>query len=142
LKTKGFAGFNYGVNGYTQYKNIYLIQIADILGVWGVSLPLNFSSAVIYKILHDKINGKPVELSGKNPTLVVEYQDIPGRIAAITSVTAKHKINISQIHIGRDYRGGTATMCLQMDGLSVGPELKEDILQIDHIYNVILIQPV
>lgn len=61
LKTKGFAGFSYGVNGYTQYKNIYLIQIADILGVWGVSLPLNFSSAVIYKILHDKINGKPLK---------------------------------------------------------------------------------
>ena len=54
LKTKGFAGFNYGVNGYTQYKNIYFIQIADIFGIWGVSLPLNFSSSVIYKILHDK----------------------------------------------------------------------------------------
>lgn len=59
LKTKGFAGFNYGVNGYTQYKNIYLIQIADIFGIWGVSLPLNFFSSVIYKILHDKIHGKP-----------------------------------------------------------------------------------
>jgi len=116
--------------------------LIELTGIDGKEISVQSSSIGGGNILITKINGKPVELSGKNPTLVVEYQDIPGRIAAITSVTAKHKINISQIHIGRDYRGGTATMCLQMDGLSVGPELKEDILQIDHIYNVILIQPV
>jgi len=116
--------------------------LIELTGIDGKEISVQGSSIGGGNILITKINGKPVELSGKNPTLVVEYQDIPGRIAAITSVTAKHKINISQIHIGRDYRGGTATMCLQMDGLSVGPDLKDDILKIEHIYNVILIQPV
>ncbi len=54
LKTKGFFGFSYGVNGYTQYANRYLIQIADIFGVWGVSALVNFSSVLIFKILLDR----------------------------------------------------------------------------------------
>ena len=84
-----------------------------------------------------------IELTGiDGKEISVQGSSIGGGNIIITKINGKHKINISQIHIGRDYRGGTATMCLQMDGLSVGPELKEDILQIDHIYNVILIQPV
>lgn len=54
LKTKGFLGFSYGVNGYTQYANRYLIQIADIFGVWGVSALVNFSSVLIFKIIRDR----------------------------------------------------------------------------------------
>lgn len=47
LKTLGFLGFSYGILGYTQYKNLYLIQIADIFGVFGVSAILFLSSGVI-----------------------------------------------------------------------------------------------
>ncbi len=51
LKTRGFLGFGYGVNGYTQYRNLYLMQIADVFGVFGVSAVLYLSSAVAYEVL-------------------------------------------------------------------------------------------
>ncbi len=116
--------------------------LINVTGIDGKKLSVQGSSIGGGNIVITKIDGKPVEITGKNPTLVVEYSDIPGRIAAITSVTAQHRINISQIHIGRDHRGGTATMCLQMDGLIVDSTLKEDMLKIDHISSIILIQPV
>ena len=49
LKTVGFLGFSYGINGYTQYKNIYFIQTADFFGVFGVTALLDFSSVVLYQ---------------------------------------------------------------------------------------------
>ena len=51
VKTQGFLGFSYGINAYTQYKNIFFIQTSDFGGVWFVSFVLNFSSAVIFCFL-------------------------------------------------------------------------------------------
>ncbi len=45
LKTKGFLGFPYGIVGYTQWKNIPLMQSAAVGGVWWVSAICVFSSA-------------------------------------------------------------------------------------------------
>lgn len=47
IKTKGFLGFNYGVTAYTQWNNIYLLQIAKFTGPWGVSAFVLFCSAFI-----------------------------------------------------------------------------------------------
>ena len=38
-----FSGFSWELLGYTQYRNLALIQIADITGVYGVSFLLAFS---------------------------------------------------------------------------------------------------
>ena len=46
IKASGFIGFSYGVCGYTQYQNLYLIQISDILSVYSVSFILIFCSAL------------------------------------------------------------------------------------------------
>jgi apolipoprotein N-acyltransferase len=45
LRTKGFLGYCYGISGYSQWRMIPLIQIADIFGVWGVSALVVFPSA-------------------------------------------------------------------------------------------------
>jgi len=45
LRTLGFLGYPYGITGYTQWRMIPLIQIADIFGVWGVSALVVFPSA-------------------------------------------------------------------------------------------------
>ncbi|MDR2394313.1 MAG: apolipoprotein N-acyltransferase [Treponema sp.] len=45
LRTQGFLGYPYGITGYSQWRFIPLIQIADIFGVWGVSLLVVFPSA-------------------------------------------------------------------------------------------------
>ena len=53
LRTLGFSGFNYMIAGYTQYENLYLIQIARFTGVFGVSFLLYYSSTLIYECTSD-----------------------------------------------------------------------------------------
>ncbi|MDR2633630.1 MAG: apolipoprotein N-acyltransferase [Treponema sp.] len=45
LRTQGFLGYPYGITGYSQWPWLPLIQIADIFGVWGVSVLVVFPSA-------------------------------------------------------------------------------------------------
>jgi len=45
LRTKGFLGYSYGITGYSQWRMLPLIQIANIFGVWGVSALVIFPSA-------------------------------------------------------------------------------------------------
>ena len=44
-KTLGFLGYSYGIIGYSQWRQLPLIQIASVCGVWGVSALLVFVSA-------------------------------------------------------------------------------------------------
>jgi apolipoprotein N-acyltransferase len=45
LRTLGFLGYPYGITGYSQWRQLPLIQIAGVFGVWGVSALLVFPSA-------------------------------------------------------------------------------------------------
>ncbi|MDR2480574.1 MAG: apolipoprotein N-acyltransferase [Treponema sp.] len=45
LRTQGFLGYSYGITGYSQWRQVPLIQIAGIFGVWGVSALVVFPSA-------------------------------------------------------------------------------------------------
>lgn len=51
VKTKGFLGVSYGNIGYSLYKAVYVIQIADFGGVFAVSFLLYMSSAAVSKII-------------------------------------------------------------------------------------------
>jgi len=48
LRTHLFSGFPWGLLGYSQYKNIKLIQAADIFGVWGISFILVMANSVFF----------------------------------------------------------------------------------------------
>lgn len=52
-KTLGFAGFSYGVSGYTQWQNSVLLQSASLFGVWTLTFLIDFFSAWIYCVLLD-----------------------------------------------------------------------------------------
>jgi apolipoprotein N-acyltransferase len=47
LKSNGFLAYSYGNLGYSQYPFLPFIQIADMAGVWGVSLLVVFLSALL-----------------------------------------------------------------------------------------------
>lgn len=51
LKTLGFLGFGYGVTAYTQWRNIYLIQICNLIGVFGLNFLIIFFSCCCYSII-------------------------------------------------------------------------------------------
>lgn len=54
VQTLGFTGFNYGVIGYSQYKNLLMIQTSSFFGVWGITGIMILFSCLVYKILIDK----------------------------------------------------------------------------------------
>ena len=56
LKTLGFCGFSYGVSAYTQWKNIYFIQICQIVGVFGLNILIIFPSCLIFGVYINYIN--------------------------------------------------------------------------------------
>lgn len=51
------TGFPWALLGYSQYKNLLLIQVADITGVYGVGFLVLFINAVFYEVLRS-LKGK------------------------------------------------------------------------------------
>jgi len=51
IRSHFFTGFGWGLLGYTQYKNLPLIQIADITGTYGVSFIIMFINVSIFYII-------------------------------------------------------------------------------------------
>lgn len=89
----------------------------------------------------DKIDGQNLSASGRNPTVVVRYKDVPGTIGAITSAIGKAGYNIFQINLGRDKRGGTGTISMELDGDYVNPDIKESLKKEKGILDVVILQP-
>lgn len=48
IRSQGFFGFTYGINAYSQAENIYFIQLADLVGLYGLSFVLNLSSTLLF----------------------------------------------------------------------------------------------
>jgi apolipoprotein N-acyltransferase len=51
LRTRGFLGYSYGITGYSQWRMLPLIQIANIFGVWGVSALVVFPSVWLAHVI-------------------------------------------------------------------------------------------
>jgi len=133
------AGLVFGFNEEDipdAHPNTVLIQLASLKGP---QITMLGSSVGGGNIEITKLNGKDVVINGHNPAIIVEYKDIPGRISKICEVAAQNRINISQMHISRDKRGGTAIVTIQVDGENIKEKIKNEIEKLDHVYNVILV---
>lgn len=58
LRTKGYLGYSYGILGYSQYLFGSLVGIADVFGVWGVSLLVVAPGAYLGKALADRSSAR------------------------------------------------------------------------------------
>jgi len=56
-----------------------------------------------------------VDMNGDLPTLLVEHQDRPGEIAAVTSVLAEGGVNVASMRVAREARGARAMMVIETD---------------------------
>ncbi|MCD6296169.1 MAG: hypothetical protein J7M30_03330, partial [Deltaproteobacteria bacterium] len=57
VRSKLLTGFPWCLLGYSQYEHLYVVQIADICGVYGLSFLIIFSNGLIYWLLfmhHEK----------------------------------------------------------------------------------------
>jgi apolipoprotein N-acyltransferase len=61
-----FTGFPWALLGFSQYKNLPAIQIADITGVWGVSFLVILVNVMLYSVLSFKLS-----IPGKIKKLII-----------------------------------------------------------------------
>lgn len=57
-----FGGFFWGMLGYSQFENIALIQIADKLGVWGISFAIVLINFILFQILDQRKQGNKIPI--------------------------------------------------------------------------------
>lgn len=60
VRAKLLTGFPWCLLGYTQYNHLYLIQVADLCGVYGISFLIILSNGLLYHLFfgrHNKIKG-------------------------------------------------------------------------------------
>ena len=55
LRSYLFTGFPWAQVGFSQYKNLPIIQIADITGSWGVSFLVVLTNLVFYSVLRKRL---------------------------------------------------------------------------------------
>lgn len=53
LKSSGFLAYSYGNIGYSQYPFLPFIQVADTVGVWGISLLVAYPSSLLGRAVAD-----------------------------------------------------------------------------------------
>lgn len=81
------------------------------------------------------IDGFDVEATGEHPMLVVEHEDRPGEIAAVTSILAERGVNVAAMRVSREVRGGTALMLIETDAV-VDEETVQRIAEAEAIRSV------
>jgi L-serine dehydratase len=67
------------------------------------------------RILITEIDGFAVEVTGAFPTLVFIAQDVPGIIAAVSTVLAREGDNIATMRVSRRQKGGEAIHIYELD---------------------------
>ena len=63
----------------------------------------------------DKLNGVEVQFTGDLNTLVVQHQDVAGKVAEETRELSNAGINIATMSLWRDRRGGDALIVIETD---------------------------
>jgi apolipoprotein N-acyltransferase len=58
LKTVGYLAFPWGIIGYSQYRNLVMIQSASIFGIWGISFLIYYFNAVLAGAVVDLKRGR------------------------------------------------------------------------------------
>lgn len=87
----------------------------NLLGKSGKTLELIASSVGGGRIQIERIDGLKAVFSGDRPTLIVQNDDTPGKIAAVALMMLTYSINIATMELDRDNRGGHAVTVLELD---------------------------
>ncbi|MDL2258505.1 L-serine ammonia-lyase, iron-sulfur-dependent subunit beta, partial [Eubacteriales bacterium OttesenSCG-928-K08] len=77
----------------------------------------------------EEINGLEVEITGDYPTLVIQYNDVPGMISVVTHVLAQNHINIAFMRVFRHGKGADAYMTIETDQ-PISPQIRDLIVHL------------
>lgn len=89
--------------------------LLDVTGENGNQICVEACSLGGGRILVKKLDGVAVNFTGEIPTLIVHNLDKPGHVAQVTSMLSAQNINIAEMRLYRDRRGGLAVMVIEMD---------------------------
>jgi len=81
----------------------------------GRTVTVQGSSVGGAEVILTAIDDFDVAITGKLPVLVVEHQDRPGVIAAVSAILAAHEVNIASMEVSRERRGARALMVIETD---------------------------
>ena len=89
--------------------------LLELTGKSGKKLTLQAASIGGGAIVVNKIDGIDVNFTGDFNTLIVRNQDESGSVAAITSILSQVHINVANMSVNRNRRGGDALMVIETD---------------------------
>lgn len=81
----------------------------------GKRLVLQAASTGGGRIRVERLNGVEVNFTGMFNTLIIRHQDVAGEVADITRELADVKVNIANMSLCRDRRGGDALTVIETD---------------------------
>lgn len=87
------------------------------------------------KVEITELNGFELRLSGNHPALLIMHNDRSGAIASVTSVLAKHEINIGHMEVNRKDVGKEALMVIEVDQ-NVEDDILRELEKADHIIQI------
>lgn len=89
--------------------------VMKLLGEGGREMTMQASSLGGGRIMVNQIDGVAVNCTCELPTLIIYNVDEPGYVATVTSMLSKTSVNIANLSLYREKRGGTAVMVVEVD---------------------------
>lgn len=107
----------------------------------GESVSVQGASVGGGEILITRIDGMEVDITGKQPTLLILHHDEPGVIAGVTNYLAMNGVNIGGFKLSRKKKGdATALMTLELDEVPA-PQVTQGIRCFPQVSRCVLIEP-
>ena len=122
------------VFGQTDLKDAHPNSVVlSVRGENGRELSVQASSLGGGRIMVNKLDGIDVNSSCEMPTLIVHNLDQPGHVCEVTSMLAHKSVNIANMSLYRDRRGGRAVMVIETDQ----PIPEEAVRWLEHLEGVL-----
>ena len=107
--------------------------VLDVTGKNGRELNVQACSLGGGRIMINRLDGLEVNCTCEMPTLIVHNLDQPGHVAEVTSMLSHKSVNIANMSLYRDKRGGLAVMVVETDQ----PIPEESIRWLEHLEGVV-----
>lgn len=86
-----------------------------ITGASGQRLTMEAASVGGGNIEVHRLDGMNVSFTGKENTLIIHHDDVPGKVAAVSGIMARRRINIGNMSVYRRGAGADAMMVFELD---------------------------
>ena len=87
----------------------------EVVGEEGNCLTMQACSVGGGRIRVDKIDGVEVKFTGDYNTLIIHNRDDRGHVADVTYALSQAKVNVANMSLHRDAKGGSAIMIIETD---------------------------